>query len=353
LDGSLTLAAPLSVVYEITNRCNLNCFFCYNKINRIQEELSTEEALRLIEELGTLGVFSIDFSGGEPLLRHDLFYLGKTANKNFGKVHLLTNGILINETNVGKVKEIFDAVQVSLDGSKRFHERIRGANTFGKTIKGIRLLVREGCYTMIAFTLNKINLPDVDNFIKLAYSLGVDEIRIGLMRPFNSVTKKYSLSLREVIEARLRIDGISKLFKDKIIRALFPYFYIQRQDRQRWRNLESSKVTLASCGAGIAKCNILPDGSITPCVFFREIAGNCREMAFKEIWEKSKVLQKYRRMFDFKNLIRHIKEKYGMNCAQCKYLKMCLLGCRALAYEKYGDPCGPNPYCLKEVFSRK
>ncbi|MGC9202950.1 MAG: radical SAM protein [Thermoproteota archaeon] len=221
-----TLTAPLSVVYEVTNCCNLNCFFCYNKINRIKQELSTKDALRLIEELGELGCFSIDFSGG-PLLRSDLFTLAKVARKNFNKVNLLTNATIINEGNVGKLKEVFDVVQVSLDGSKKeVHDRIRGqGGAFEKALKGIKLLVKEKCYTSIAFTLNKINLHDVIDVIKLVYSMDVDEIRIGLMRPFNSITRRYSLSPNDVAEVNVRINSVLKLFKNKItIRALFPYF---------------------------------------------------------------------------------------------------------------------------------
>lgn len=289
----------------------------------------------------------MDFSGGEPLLRDDLFILAKHAKDNgIKRISILTNGTLIDKRNVGKIKEYFDVIQVSLDGSrKEIHERIRGVNgSFEKTINGIRLLKEEGCYVIIAFTLNKINYQDAVDAIEFIYRLGVDEIRIGLMRPYNDITRKYSISIEEAIKIYYKIIEVSKNFTNKmIIRPLFPLFH----NINKYIKIKSD--IIIGCGAGITKCNILPNGSITPCVYFRETAGNIRHSNFKEIWEKSNVLKKYRVMFNLNNLIQYIRENYGIDCSKCQYLKACLLGCRAFAYDMYGDPRGPNPYCLRKV----
>ncbi|MEM3796084.1 MAG: radical SAM protein, partial [Archaeoglobaceae archaeon] len=105
------------IVWNITNRCNLNCLHCYARANTRLKELSTEECKKIVNELAEFGVPVILFSGGEPLLREDIFEIAEYARDRNIKIVLSTNGTLIDETLADKLR-VFDYVGISLDGVK-------------------------------------------------------------------------------------------------------------------------------------------------------------------------------------------------------------------------------------------
>ncbi|MBT8171504.1 radical SAM protein, partial [Candidatus Bathyarchaeota archaeon] len=141
--------SPFFASYNVTGRCNMKCVFCEWWKNEIPE-LTTKKALVAIDSVCKLGVPFFDLSGGEPLLRKDLFTLANRAASYGCLVSMNTNGTLLNEKIVKKVAKIFDTVVVSLDGPKKVHDMIRGVpGTYEKSVKAIELLKANGVRTGI------------------------------------------------------------------------------------------------------------------------------------------------------------------------------------------------------------
>lgn len=170
------LGAPFLVVWDLTHACNLNCKHCYQRADRtLPDELTTETAKRLIEELAGADVVALAFSGGEPLLRLDFYELAAYAQSLGIYVALATNGTLITKEVAKRFKEInIGYVEISLDGAgAKTHDEFRGVpRMFDRTIEGIKNCVEVGLYTCIATTATKFSLNEIQETYELALSLG-------------------------------------------------------------------------------------------------------------------------------------------------------------------------------------
>ena len=159
------------VVWNMTRRCNLRCIHCYSNSadHDYPDELTTEEGKILIADLADFGSPVILFSGGEPLLRPDLFELAQYAKDKGMRAVISTNGTLINSEVAARLKEIgLSYVGVSLDGLEKTHDRFRGKKgAFAAAIEGIRNCRQAGVKVGIRFTVNKHNLPDVPAMFEL------------------------------------------------------------------------------------------------------------------------------------------------------------------------------------------
>jgi len=148
--------APFQVVWDLTYACNLKCKHCYATAGKsLSDELTTEEALELIDRLERLGVTIIAFSGGEPLVRKDVFELTRYASEKGIYTAVATNGTLITEETAKKMKESgVGYVQISLDGVKETHEAFRGIKgCFDRTVEGIKNAVKAGLFVNVSMTL--------------------------------------------------------------------------------------------------------------------------------------------------------------------------------------------------------
>ena len=170
---SLKLKAPLSVCWQITTKCNLNCKYCLSSsgCNGIYG-LNTDVAKKIIKELGDLGVNRLDFTGGEPLLRRDLGELIDYAKENNISTIVTTNTTLLNKNNIEVLKKA-DLVQVSIDGPEDVHNAQRQSDVFDKTIENIKILKDAGCKIRLNSFLFNSNKKYVDYLIDLSNKLGV------------------------------------------------------------------------------------------------------------------------------------------------------------------------------------
>lgn len=174
---------PFFASYNVTGRCNLKCTFCEWWKNDIPE-LTTKKALVAIDSICSLGVPFFDISGGEPLLRKDLFTLAKRVSSYGCVVSMNTNGTLLNEKIVKQVAEIFDTVVVSLDGPKIVHDTIRGVlGTYDKSVKAIKLLKSNGVRTGINSVVTPLNIKILPKFID-ELQKNVDFFQIQPVHPY-------------------------------------------------------------------------------------------------------------------------------------------------------------------------
>jgi len=174
---------PLFVSYNVTGRCNMKCVFCEWWKNQIPE-LSTKKALKAIDAVCSLGIPFFDLSGGEPLLRQDLFIIAKRVASHGCLVSMNTNGTLLSESNVCKVTNNFDTIVVSLDGPREIHDKIRGVpGTYEKATNGIHLLKKKGVKTGVNSVATPWNIGILPKFIEELRSFA-DFVQVQPMHPY-------------------------------------------------------------------------------------------------------------------------------------------------------------------------
>ena len=170
--------APFLVVWNFTYKCNLNCKHCYSSSGKNKNlELSTNEALKVVDQIADFGVTSLAFSGGEPLMRKDFYEVASHAVDSGLYVSLATNGTLLTEENVNKLKRIgVHYVEVSLDGiDPKTHDFFRGKiGAFDQTLTGLKTCLEKDICTCIAVTATKNNLKEIPYIIDLAEEIGAE-----------------------------------------------------------------------------------------------------------------------------------------------------------------------------------
>jgi len=321
------------VVWNITNRCNLNCIHCYARANTRKAELSTEECKRIINELSEFRVPMILFSGGEPLLRQDIFEIAEYAKKKKIRVVLSTNGTLIDESNVDDIG-IFDYVGISLDGIK-VHDRFRGIEgAFRKALRALEIS-SEVTMTGIRFTLTKHNFLELPELIELAIDLGIPRFCVYHLVPsgkasfeddVDNATRKRIVNF--LMEKAEREEEMEILTVDNPADGVYAYLQTQREEILeflKFRGGDSSGVRLAC---------IDELGNLHPNQFWLDYnAGNVLVHGFRDLWLKDPLFKKLRE-----------KEKYLQEkCGVCKFKSVCG-GFRVRAL-RFGNLWGWDPSC--------
>jgi MoaA/NifB/PqqE/SkfB family radical SAM enzyme len=210
----------------------MRCTFCEWWKNDISE-LSTKNALAVIDAVCSTGVSFFDLSGGEPLLRKDLLVLAKRIASHGSLVSMNTNGTLLNEKNVAGVAEVFDTVIISLDGTKEIHDKIRGVpGTYEKAVKALQLLKARRVKVGVNSVVTPWNIDTLPQLIEALRSY-VDFAQVQPMHPYppspeNLPSKKqvsnlsnYLLKLKHHDPGFLAvptkfIKGFEQFFKGKI-----------------------------------------------------------------------------------------------------------------------------------------
>ena len=325
--------APLYVAWEVTLRCNAHCLHCYSESGPgVQHplELSTAEALRVIDQLADAGLLILAFSGGEPLLRRDIFTLIEYAVARSLIVNVATNGAIMGERLAARLRQAgVRSITVSLDGATaETHDHFRQfPGLFARTLRAIELLVSHGHRVVVSFPPTRLNHREGPDVVRLAYERGASAVNMSEFVPAGRGTRELALSptelrdlLQQWIAMRREYAGrMQIIWHDCRVALLVP---------PEERDLYSG------CGAGKLTARIRVDGTVTPCVFLPNPAGNLRTMSFADIWATSSLL---RRMRD-RDAIQ------SGNCGSCHFKHVCG-GCRAVSMSYYGDPMRGDPSC--------
>lgn len=308
------------VVLELTDRCNLQCLHCYgdgqgNDIKDEDLEIVTRELYRVKPHYITL-------SGGEPLLLGEkLFQIAVKMKGLCNRLFLTTNGLLTRRYP-SESFSIFDDVQISLDGSRDVHQRIRGAGSFEEAIEASKYLSDAGIHVSINMTLNSLNKSCLEEVYEIAKDLKV-QFAAGRM---SSVGRGGSLERLSSNEWR---DLLKTLVKQGTSCDDPLRFYYKKDIKDR---LNPHRLT-GGCTAGIASLAITSNIDLLPCVRLRLPAGNLREKSLEDIWLGSKIFLQLRHRSSFKG-----------RCGLCYYRNICG-GCRADAYAVSGDYLESDPLC--------
>lgn len=344
------------VVWNVTRRCNLRCVHCYahaQGMSSVENELSTEEGKKFLDDLADFQVPVMLFSGGEPLVRKDLPELAEYAVKKGMRAVISTNGTLINSSTARILKEIgLSYVGISLDGMEAVNDRFRGVKgAFKAAINGIRNCQEAGIKVGLRFTINKFNVDEIPSIFDLLEEMNIPRVCFyhlvyagrgsGLVK--DDLSHEETRRSVDLIMERTRLlheKGIEKEVLTVDNHADGPYLYMKllRENPERAKEvLELLKMNEGNnSGRGIG-C-VSWDGKVHADQFWRHYSfGNIRNRPFSEIWtDVSEPL-----MGKLKEKKLHVKDR----CARCRWLDICGGNFRVRAEAVYGDVWAPDPAC--------
>lgn len=315
----------LIVAWETTAACNLKCSYCRASAlaSPSQDELSTDEALAFIDQIAPLQPMLI-LSGGEPLLRPDIFLLARHAVSRGLRVALASNGTMITPWIAAEIAASgISRVSISLDGATaKEHDRSRGAGTFLQAMSGMENLSSNVDF-QINFTITKRNEHEIPAIFCLAEAVSARALHFFFMVPTGRGREEDLISAERQEELLLLIDRLrAKVSLEVQVTCAPQYARIARTQRT------------GGCLAGRNFIFLSRQGVVYPCGYLPLAAGSIREERFMEIWETSPVLEALRK--------RELRGK----CGVCGYRESCG-GCRARAFAKDGDYLGPDPQCTE------
>jgi len=322
---------PLVLSYNVTRECNMKCSHCYINAaeKKLPDELSTEEAKKLMDQIAEVSHPLLILSGGEPLLREDIYELIKYGNSKGLKMGLGSNGYLIDDAAAKKLKESGIAtVSISIDSSvPEQHDEFRGVKgAWERAVNACKALRKNGVLVQVNTTLTHDNYDQIDDIMTLAESIGVENFHLFFLVPTGRGKKLTDISPQKYEDM---ITGtFAKVHRHRLnVRpSCAPQFMrIAKNmglDMRQW---------IRGCIAGMYYCRVYPNGDVTPCPYLPIKLGNIKETNFKDIWFNSEVFQNLRSPCLLKG-----------KCGVCEFNKLCG-GCRARAYglsSDFIDYCG-------------
>jgi pyrroloquinoline quinone biosynthesis protein E len=329
----VTAIRPLSLLCELTYRCNLQCPYCYNPLDldAYRAELDTPTWQRVIGEAADLGIVQLGFSGGEPTLRRDLDDLIRTAADRGLYTNLITQGTFLDDDRIARLGAAgLDHIQISLQAPERdLADKIAGTVAHERKLEAIARVQQSGMALTLNCVLHRENHDSITGIVDLAVSLGVRKLELanvqfygwayrnrgGLMPTREQVER----GLQVATEARRRLAG-----RLEIVYVLPDYF----DDRPK------------ACmhGWGRAFMTVAPNGRAMPCPGAAAIAGltfdNVRDRGLAEIWQHSPAFTAYRGTSWMPD-----------PCRTCDRREIDWGGCRCQAFALTGNAAAVDPAC--------
>lgn len=355
------------VFWNLTDRCNLACTHCYSSSGPGRDtsnELSTAEALALIDDFSAMAVPLILFSGGEPLLRGDIWELARHAQQKGIKMALSTNGTLITADIARKIKESgIEYAGISLDGATpATHDRFRNfPGAFERSIAAFSWCRDAGLRCGVRITLTQENSGELGALVDLAKTIGASRFCLYWLVPTGrgmEVYNRLQLGPDAVTDALGLLYARAKETDAGVMEFLTVdapqdcVHLLGSMERDRSPDLNDARSLIASsnggCSAGDRVANIDPQGNVYPCQFARSrefLVGNVRDRPFSELWAdpSNPVLARFRER----------PVRLTGRCGECRHRELCGGGCRVRAYAASGDFCADDPFCyVKEETDR-
>jgi heme b synthase len=361
---------PRLVFWETTAGCNLRCIHC----RRIEvadqltpHDLSTAEAFTLIDQLAAVGSPVFVLSGGEPLMRPDIFEIARYAADAGLPVALATNGTLIDPAMAARIKDSgVKRVSISFDGADAVtHDAFRALKgSFDAAIRGFRALRAVGLPVQINTTVAKHNQSQLEGVLQLAKDLDAVALHLFLLVPVGcgvEIADDQMVSAEDYERILNWLYDVEQSEPDLQLKATCAphYFRVMRQRRAEEnrsgvkRDLPASHhrqvhghphgqmhAATKGCLAGTGVCFVSHRGEVFPCGYLPVEAGNVRQQNFGDIWQYSDLFAEMRDL----NLL-------GGKCGVCQFKTLCS-GCRARAYGLTGDYLAEEPFCVYEPATR-
>ncbi len=353
--GQTGLAANLRLVaWEITRSCNLACVHCRAAAQDCpyEGELSLSECKKVMDEIAQVAKPIIILTGGEPLLRADVFDLADYGRKAGFRMTMATNGTLLTPAIVQKMKDSgIERISISIDGADApSHDAFRKVpGAFEGALRGIALARQAKLDFQVNTTITRANIDDFPAIHDLVVSLGALAHHIFMLVPMGRG--------KELTQGAISAEEYEKTlhwFYDRRGKAPLqlkatcaPHYYRIMRQRARAEGTQINFETFGldavtrGCLGGTGFVFISHLGQVQPCGYLELDCGNVREKSFRDIWLNSAV---------FHNL-RDLK-RYEGKCGKCEFTRVCG-GCRARAYELSGNYMAEEPLCLHRVADSK
>lgn len=320
---------PLGVHLDVTWRCNERCVHCYLDHDD-QGELTFDEINDLLQQMADAGVFFLAISGGEPLLRNDLFAIIRRARELTFNVKLKTNAILIREKEAAMISELgVETVQVSIYSHRpEVHDAItKVKGSLDRSLDAIRFLVSQGLKVTMANVVMKQTRWDYPGVRALAAELGAHFTIDPTITPHINGD-------RSLLRLNIDRNGLREIMNDKTIAGQEDQFAVVAP------GADEDVLDQVPCSAGHSACYVSPYGDVYPCVQFPLPSGNVRQQKFIDIWKYSPQLQE----------VRSIRSRDLPVCSTCAHVGGCSR-CPGLAYME-GNMRGPSTADCEKSFAK-
>jgi len=338
------------VVWNSTSKCNLRCVHCYASAGETSKgELSTDEAKTFLEDLASMKIPIMLFSGGEPLLRKDLFELAKFITSKGIMCSLSTNGTLITEENAEKIKEAkVSYAGVSIDGMPETNDKFRGVKgAFERAFQGLLNAKNAGILTGIRFTVTKYNIQDIPSVIDLLAENEVPRFCLYHLVPSGRADFKDDITIqqrRELIDflydkaIQLTESGYKTeiLTVDNPVDGIYTYLKLKETNESLAEQALEFLKYRGGDNSGYRLADVDMFGDVHPNQFWWDYTiGNIRERKFSDIWLNTtdEIILKLREK------VRHLRGR----CGKCQFRDVC--GGFRLRAMRYGDLWGDEPDC--------
>ncbi|TXI73444.1 MAG: heme d1 biosynthesis radical SAM protein NirJ [Dechloromonas sp.] len=343
------------VIWNLIRRCNLTCKHCYSisADTNFPGELSFEQVCTVMDDLNGFKVPVLILSGGEPLLRPDIYDIAKRAKAQGFYVGLSSNGTLIDENNIDRIAECdFNYVGVSLDGLGATHDKFRRLDgAFEASLKGIRLCRDLGLKIGVRFTMTKDNAHDLPGLLKLVEDEGIDRFYFSHLNYAGRGNKNRKDDAQHKL-TRWAMDllfdtcweyqqrGLNKEFTTGNNDADGVYFlhWVRARFPEQAAHVEAKLRQWGGNSSGVNVANIDNLGNVHPdTMWWHHTLGNVKERPFSKIWpDTSDAL-----MAGLKQYPRAVEGR----CATCAYLPICNGNTRVRAQQLTGNPWAEDPGC--------
>jgi heme d1 biosynthesis radical SAM protein NirJ len=343
------------VIWNLIRRCNLACKHCYSisADTDFPGELSTEEVFKVMDDLKGFRVPVLILSGGEPLMRPDIFDISRRAKQMGFYVGLSTNGTLIDESNIERIAAIgYDYVGISIDGLRETHDRFRRLEgAFDASMRAIRLCHRQGIKVGMRFTMTQDNAPELPALLDLMEQEGIDKFYLSHLNYAGrgNINRKDDVILKTTRWAMdLLFDrcwdytrrGLHKEFVsgNNDADGVYLLFWVRRHFPQLEDHMRAKLAQWGGNSSGVNIANIDNLGNVHPDTFWWHYSlGNVKQRPFSQIWQDiSDPL-----MAGLKASPRSIKGR----CGACRYFDVCGGNTRVRAHQLAGDPWAEDPAC--------
>jgi pyrroloquinoline quinone biosynthesis protein E len=326
---------PLWLLAELTYRCPLHCVFCYNPVDfaRQEDELGTDDWLRVLREGRELGAVQCGLSGGEPLLRDDLEVIVAEAHRLGYYTNLLTSGVGLTEARAAALKAAgLDHVQLSFqDSTREMNDFLSHTKTFGLKNKVAQIIKANGWPMVMNVVIHRLNIDHVDRIIGMAAELGAEYLELANTQYYSwaFLNRDQLLPTHEQLRHAERVTDEWRTRLGDRMRLFFvaPDYH-------------EGKAKKCVNGWGSMFLTVAPDGTALPCHTAKMLPGlafpNVREHSVRDIWFDSEGFNRYRGTGWMKE-----------PCASCDQREVDLGGCRCQAYMLAHDAAAADPVCSK------
>lgn len=291
-EDNLKLSTPIKVQWKITNKCNLRCKHCYlGKLNGF--ELDFEKVMQITDMIINSNVMEVTLSGGECLTYKGIEKVIEKLLTNDIKVDIFTNALLLKTVLNKFDKKIKDKSKllfyVSVDGLKETHEKIRGKNTFDKTIENIKFAIEKGYPVVTNTVINKINYEDIIEMVVLLKTMGVKDVQLSNLIIQGNATNDLKIELKDQMNLK---ENLSKLYKEHPEFGYIYYSEVPDEDGLRKvYSLNDKKDEYIGndnwkCTAGVARVTIDPNGKVYCCPFIKDsYLGDLNTEDLSTVWD--------------------------------------------------------------------